>query len=561
MTATIRRSPLVVVACAITVLLLFAPRAGAAWGELDTTFAAPLGYTSVLPAGNIWGTAMDVQIQPDGKILVAGEGGDGPFTEHPMIQRFLLDGTLDPTFGSGGTMLLAAPAALADLRIVSIGLQGDGKIVCVADTNTGGAIFRVTSTGQLDTTFASPLGYVALADDRPTDVLIHSSGDIYTAANVDLGGEPVLRRFTGAGTEIGTFRTTSTSNLAGVTFSDYEPVFLREYNSAIFMVTSSETVPFEPRFFAAKLNTTGSLDNTWGTAGKATVSFSISSVAADVVVQSSGALVIVGGTQTMGDSSWTLARFNPAGTLDPTFAGGGKQELNFTTSGDYARTVTTMPNGNLVVTGAVEDLTRSKSVVGLRMMSPDGVPQAAFGPDGMRYFAQPNNVGFNSVVAQADGKIVGAGGVTNAPDPNVPITARFQNDYVPPPVPVLGSKISSPKGSKIAAKKLKRFSGSATTTSGTIAKVEIALQRVDSKLLKKKRQCSWLSSSKVKFKKIKAVSKKCSTPKWLKASGTSKWSYKISKKLPKGKYVLQVRAKAGDGTVQAKPAIKRFKVT
>ena len=128
--------------------------------------------------------------------------------------------------------------------------------------------------------------------------------------------------------------------------------------------------------------------------------------------------------------------------------------------------------------------------------------------------------------------------------------------------PLRSTKISSPKGSKISAKKLTRFSGTATVTNGTLAKVEVALQRVDSKLLKKKKRCSWLSSSKVKFKSIKAVKSKCVTPKWLKASGTTKWSYKLAKKkrLPKGSYVLHVRAKAGDGTLQSKPTTKKFKV-
>jgi hypothetical protein len=127
---------------------------------------------------------------------------------------------------------------------------------------------------------------------------------------------------------------------------------------------------------------------------------------------------------------------------------------------------------------------------------------------------------------------------------------------------VLKTKVGSPKGSKISAKKLTKFSGTASTSAGTVSKVEIAVQQVDKSLLKKSKRCLWLSTSKVKFKKVKAIKSKCASPKWLKASGTAKWNYKLKKgkKLPKGSYVLSVRATASDGTVQAKPTVKKFKV-
>jgi predicted phage tail protein len=117
--------------------------------------------------------------------------------------------------------------------------------------------------------------------------------------------------------------------------------------------------------------------------------------------------------------------------------------------------------------------------------------------------------------------------------------------------------ITAPAKKSIKSSKLKTLSGTAAANT-SVTKVEIALQRSDSKLLKSKKQCLWLKN-KSKFAKVKAVKKKCSTPKWLVAKGTANWSYRVSK-LSKGSYVLSVRATPAGGDA-GRTAVKKFKVT
>jgi len=82
------------------------------------------------------------------------------------------------------------------------------------------------------------------------------------------------------------------------------------------------------------------------------------------------------------------------------------------------------------------------------------------------------------------------------------------------------------------ASRLKGFSGTASDN-GRVAKVEVALvRRAGSKT------CTALQRD-GRFKRVK----KCSPPaRWLRAKGTSRWSFQLRRRLARGRYVLYSRA-------------------
>jgi hypothetical protein len=91
--------------------------------------------------------------------------------------------------------------------------------------------------------------------------------------------------------------------------------------------------------------------------------------------------------------------------------------------------------------------------------------------------------------------------------------------------------------------------------------VEIAVQRVDRRLIQKEKHCLWLRSSNSKFTKTRSRAGACTSPWWLKANGLENWSYSLSKRLPKGKYVLRARAKTAVYGGTETLAIKHFTVS
>ena len=87
------------------------------------------------------GTVYDIEVQPDGKILLAGETKNyasfwGTQTIIGFVARLNTDGSLDGTFGSGGIARWAAPEGPAagcfpSRRFFGLRLQADGRILAV----------------------------------------------------------------------------------------------------------------------------------------------------------------------------------------------------------------------------------------------------------------------------------------------------------------------------------------------------------------------------------------------------------------------------------------------
>ena len=78
--------------------------------------------TTAIGAGDDVG--QDTVIQPDGKIIVAGYTHNGTDLDF-LITRYNADGTLDTTFGGGGSVTTALGAG--DDYANTVLLQADGK--------------------------------------------------------------------------------------------------------------------------------------------------------------------------------------------------------------------------------------------------------------------------------------------------------------------------------------------------------------------------------------------------------------------------------------------------
>ncbi|WP_437907117.1 hypothetical protein WME95_04215 [Sorangium sp. So ce327] len=90
-------------------------------GRLDPTF----GEDGFALAGLAGGDAVDMALQPDGRIVVAGNVGPREANQ-PTLARFLPDGALDPTFGDKGVQALF----LGEEDFVqSMTLSTDGKLL------------------------------------------------------------------------------------------------------------------------------------------------------------------------------------------------------------------------------------------------------------------------------------------------------------------------------------------------------------------------------------------------------------------------------------------------
>lgn len=149
--------------------------------------------------GGTWAGASDVEIQEDGRIVIAGTVHLGPRSRYGqlgiVVARCFTDGTLDPSFARDG---MRTTTLDGNLRGSALEVQSDGKIVIGGEATptldeypTNMAIVRYTTHGTLDTSFAGDGIRVAgfRLDDWIEDIALQSDGKI-VAVGASQGGPP-----------------------------------------------------------------------------------------------------------------------------------------------------------------------------------------------------------------------------------------------------------------------------------------------------------------------------------------------------------------------------------
>jgi uncharacterized delta-60 repeat protein len=113
-------------------------------GNLDSSFGSGGKVTTDFGG---FDAASALVIQPDGRIVAAGRGS-GDFA----LARYNADGSLDPTFGSGGKV--TTDFGGSD-DAFGVALQADGKIVAAGQGGSDFGLARYNADGSLDPTFGS----------------------------------------------------------------------------------------------------------------------------------------------------------------------------------------------------------------------------------------------------------------------------------------------------------------------------------------------------------------------------------------------------------------------
>jgi uncharacterized delta-60 repeat protein len=357
-----------------------------------------------------------VAIQPDGKIVVAGGSADDMGRGiNVALARCNADGSLDPSFGTGG-QVVTVPFSLLGLSsppTVSTGgltLQSDGKIVVVAQDSFGEMfLFRYLPDGSLDPAFGTG-GEVKVYNLGGSSVAIQPDGKIVVAGiHSDVSGTIFtenVARFNPDGSVDKGFGTNGVvgigapGELAGVLPLPFGSGLALQADGKILVAFDSEV---------ARFNADGSLDSVFGNSGQAPVGFRVSGGPA---VQTDGRIVVVGGGAIVG-------RLNTNGTFDATFGTGGSVRPDFNPG-----PVAIQPDGRIIVGGGGFALSR---------YNPNGSLDGSFGGGGevSTTFAGFPNASANSIALQPDGKLVATGfvfGTSHVTVIPVFIVARYLGD-------------------------------------------------------------------------------------------------------------------------------------
>ena len=126
-------------------------------GTPDATFGA--GGVATTTFGSLG--YVDLVRQPDGKLVAGGYASLG-LSDVCVVARFETDGSADTSFGTNGLAWVTQPVPPNGASCTAVGLQSDGKIVMVGSVrqnggtpNSRGVLYRFLPDGQLDGTFGS----------------------------------------------------------------------------------------------------------------------------------------------------------------------------------------------------------------------------------------------------------------------------------------------------------------------------------------------------------------------------------------------------------------------
>lgn len=179
---------------------------------------------------------------------------------------------------------------------------------------------------------------------------------------------------------------------------------------------------------AVSLAQAGSLDLSFNNTGIVTTSFGSSSDdgAKSVAIQSDGKIVVAGYSNIGGNNDFALLRYNDAGSLDSTFGTAGKVTTAIGSSHDVGHAMAIRSNGKIVVGGWSDNT--SGSDFALVQYNTDGSLDNSFGTGGIVTTAVSGaSDRVYALSIQSDGKIIVAGSSNVATTTNFAL-ARYNND-------------------------------------------------------------------------------------------------------------------------------------
>jgi len=264
-------------------------------GRLDLKFPQVLANGASVRA---------IEIQPDGKILIAGEFSTRGAILRQDVARLNADGSLDPTFNIG------SGANNGEISVMK--LQSDGKILIGGFFNNINGVFvspvaRLNTDGSLDTTFNLAGINVTFAFDLD----IQADGKILISAMNSIGTSFVARLNVNGGWD-------SSFNFPfyGAGNNSFKVAFAPSENKIYVGGNFSSTVNQIEYRGLARLNLNGTVDTSFAI----TVNYSQFGLIVDVEPLPNGKLLVWGKFDTVnGVTRRNLAIINSNGSLDTSF--------------------------------------------------------------------------------------------------------------------------------------------------------------------------------------------------------------------------------------------------
>ncbi len=268
-------------------------------------------------------------VQSDGKIVIGGIFNTYLGVSRKNIARINPDGYLDYSFN---------PGSGADGFVYSVNLQTDEKIIITGDFTTYNGspknrIVRINTDGSVDNTFNTGSG----ANGLVTKALIQSDGKIIIVGNFTSYNGTAITRIARLNTNGSLDNTFNPGSGADYTIE----TLAIESNGKIVIGGNFTSYNGTSRNRIARINSNGSIDGTFAPSSGA------NDIVSSLFIQSDGKIIVGGWFTTFNSVTKNrITRLNSDGSLDATFNPG-------TGVGNYSvLSITQKLDGNLIIAGS-----------------------------------------------------------------------------------------------------------------------------------------------------------------------------------------------------------------
>ena len=330
-------------------------------GVFDNTFSGDgIEFISMGTLNSANGLTPKIKVAPNGKIVIActGSGAGG---QDFFICMLDTNGALDPSFNVNGTLFvdLLGNGSQADI-VHSLDIDANGNIYVVGTTSTAGvpinndfAIIKVNPSGQLVTTFSGD-GKLILdptgAADQGKGIKLQADGKIIIGGTS--GNNMMIARLDSAGTLDNTFNSVGYATITFQLASDMGALTL-DQNERI--VIAGKLLTSNSNIATARYRSNGTFDPSYGFNGKYV--YNIGGFANHVNyihIQSDNKIVLAGyANDSIGISKFVVSRVDTAGSIDISFSGLGFaiQPVISGNVDEICNGMAVMADGRIILTG------------------------------------------------------------------------------------------------------------------------------------------------------------------------------------------------------------------
>jgi uncharacterized delta-60 repeat protein/MYXO-CTERM domain-containing protein len=270
-------------------------------------------------------TAYDFALQPDGKVVAAGETRSASGTTNGVVVRLQPDGSRDRSFGTDGVVQLIGPGPAMNFAS-SVAMDPQGRIVVAGPGPMGTVAVRLLPSGAIDLSFGASGVFVNTQNSGSTSLVALKDGG-YRMLVSSLVGQGTsmswrcrVQALTSGGQVDTAYGEGGLSPLDATPTNSCNDLAADPSGRLVISGQGSSATASSP--VLRRLTANGAADTTFDAAH---VSVSMTGIDG-LAIDATGRIVITGQDKA-GDSGILVSRLKADGQLDPAFGQGGTSRV------------------------------------------------------------------------------------------------------------------------------------------------------------------------------------------------------------------------------------------